>query len=46
MCYYIDIIEHDINYNIPCLHFALMECGHLLDALVAQQFLKGQHVFA
>ena len=36
ICYYIFIIEHIINYNIPCLILALEECGHLLDDLVAQ----------
>ena len=45
MCYNIDIIEHGINYNIHCLHFALVECSHLLDDWVAQQFLEGQFVF-
>ena len=31
-------IEHNINYNIPCLLLTLEECGHLLDIFVAQQF--------
>ena len=45
MCYYIFIIEHIINYIIPCLLLVLEECGHLLDVLVAQQFQEGQYVF-
>ena len=45
LCYHIFIIEHNINYNIPCLLLALEECGHLLYVLVAQQFQEGQYVF-
>ena len=45
LCYYIFIIENNINYNLPCLLLALEECGHLLDVLVAQQFQEGQYVF-
>lgn len=40
ICYCIDIIEHDIKYDIPCSPFSFVEYDQPLDALVAQQFLE------